>query len=918
MKVRLRRKSVLRLTTVLCLKTVLTLAAILVPLRLAADDSPHRMELQAGWRIMSAKNVPASASQVSQPGYDASGWYPVAHMPSTVLQALQDAGVYKNLYYGMNLSTPGPLWKEDWWYRTTFPTPATGTVHTLIFKGINYRAEVWLNGHQVARPSQAVGMYNQFEWDVTQLLVAGGENVLAVKITPERAILGEGEIELADSWHDWINWKYLGSNTPPTSDVSYVPDRNAGVWKRVYLSSTGAVTIRSPYVSTDLPLPALSPAALSVYCDIANHSAHEVQGTLRGEISRPGKPAITFEKHVALDRGETREISITPADVQQLSIPDPDLWWPYQWGKPNLYHLQLEFRVGEEISDTQTIDFGIRTITQARDSDTSFPEIGKGGSFYLQINGRNFLVRGGVYSPDLLYRNDPEHDATIIRYAKDLGLNFLRWESKIADESMLDLADREGIPIMLGWMCCSQWEHWDSWTAEDQWVARASLRATLRDLRSHASVVAWANGSDGLPPDPLLNDYNQILRELHWPNAILNTVSSFNRTWSGIHMYGPYVWRPPYFWFSEKYGNARGSSAEEGDNETIPPVESLRKFIPEDKLWPPNEYWYFHSGANDGNNTLANVQRLLNQRYGPSHSVEEFSRKAQLAHYEDVRAQFEAYATHWDNRKMLVHWMMNNPWPSFFGHLFDYYFKQGGGYFGAKKALRPLTVVWDYYATGDRNSAKVYLVNLTQEPKDRMNVSVEVYNLDGKRPWSNEVKGLHAEAGMSIEALTMPRISNLSSVFFVRCQLKDDAGTVLAENTYWASNTNDDLGSPKDYEQFKTELAQWADFSALNTLAPVKVQASGTSSDSNDVETVTLTLSNNSPHIAFFLRAELSTRADGDEILPISYDDNYITLFPHQTRVVTATFKKPSTSGPTWLKVEGYNVAKFAVSLASK
>jgi exo-1,4-beta-D-glucosaminidase len=895
------------------------LVAMLAPVAAANSDSPNLTKLEKRWRLIAAANVRVDGAQISQQNFDASGWYSVERVPSTVLQALQDAGVYKNLYFGMNLATPGDLWKQDWWYRTSFPAPAGRAVYALIFKGINYRAEVWLNGHLLARPTQVVGMYNGYELDATAFIVAGGENVLAVKVIPERDILGEGQVELADSWHDWINWKYLGSNTPQAPSVSFVPDRNAGIWKSVYLSSSGAVTIRNPYVSTDLPIPNLSPAALSVYCDVANHSSSDLSGTLHGEITRAGKPTVTFEKEVSLERGETREIALTPADFAQLSVADPDVWWPYQWGKPNLYHLKLDFQAAVVLSDTQEIDFGIRKISQARDSDNTFPAVGKGGSFYLKINGRDYLVRGGVYSPDLLYKNDPEHDAAIIHYVKDLGLNLLRWESKIADESMLDLADREGIPTMFGWMCCSQWEHWDSWTAEDQWVARASTRTTIQTLRAHPSVVAWANGSDGLPPDQLLNDYNQILKELHWQNAVLNTVSSFNRDWSGIHMYGPYVWRPPYFWFSEKYGNARGSSAEEGDNETIPPVESLKKFIPADKLWPINEDWYFHSGANDGNNTLENVQRVLNKRYGPSQSVEEFSKKAQLAHYEDVRAQFEAYATHWEDRKMLVHWMMNNPWPSFFGHLFDYYFKQGGGYFGAKKALRPLSIVWDYYATGDRKTAKVYLVNLSQEPKDHLNVSVELYNMDGTRKSFNEVKDVHIASGTSREAMTMVRDNSLSPVFFVRCLVKDATGSILAENVYWASNTDDDLGAPKDYAQFTTQLAQWADFSALNALPAVTIKASGVVSESNGMDVASVILKNDSSHVAFFVRAEVTTGLDGEEILPIFYDDNYITLFPHETRKLTASFKRPqSPPSPPALRVEGYNLKRFTTTLASK
>ena len=181
-------------------------------------------------------------------------------------------------------------------------------------------------------------------------------------------------------------------------------------------------------------------------------------GTLVGEVSRPGKPSIKFEKNVELLRGQTKEIAFAPAEYKQLAVANPDLWWPYQWGEAKLYRLKLEFRVGERdrISDSQTIDFGIRKITQGRDADNSFPEIGEGGNFYLKVNGKDYLIRGGVYSPDLLFRNDPARDATIMRYAKDLGLNLLRWELKIADDTMIDRADHEGMPVMLGFMCCAQ------------------------------------------------------------------------------------------------------------------------------------------------------------------------------------------------------------------------------------------------------------------------------------------------------------------------------------------------------------------------------------------------------------------------------------------------------------------------------
>jgi len=128
-----------------------------------------------------------------------------------------------------------------------------------------------------------------------------------------------------------------------------------------------------------------------------------------------------------------------------------------------------------------------------------------------------------------------------------------------------------------------------------------SLRARIRELRSHPSVVIWANGSDGMPLDSVLNDYHQILKEEHWQNTVVDTVSHVE----------PHLERDPHgralrvaasliTGLAKSTGPARGSSAEEGDNETIPPVESLKKFIPPDKLWPINDTWYFHGRRERG------------------------------------------------------------------------------------------------------------------------------------------------------------------------------------------------------------------------------------------------------------------------------------------------------------------------------
>jgi exo-1,4-beta-D-glucosaminidase len=910
----------LRLLWKISVLIILAIPAAAVPI------SEGTTELKNGWRLASAWNVVQDGSVISQSSYDSSSWYEIHAMPATVLEILQEDGIYPNLYFGKNLTetVPRNLFRQDWWYRTVFTVPAEHSVHWLVFKGVNYRAEIWLNGERIANNRDVAGMYNAFEFNVTGRVKAGMENVLAVKVTPEQSFEDVDGVELADSWFDWINSKYLGFRLPDQQiGISYVPDRNAGIWKQVYLRNTEAAEIRNPYVKSDLPLPSTSSAALTVYCDLQNGGASRLEGILSGEILREGKNLIRIEQSVTLAPGEIREVVFAPDKFQQLAIQNPDLWWPYQWGPANLYRLKLQFRIGQKTSDAAQINFGIRSITQHRDSDQRFPELGGGGNFYLKINGIDFLVRGADYEPDLLYRYSEAREESILRYVKDMGLNLLRWESKISSEHILDLADQEGIPLMLGWMCCNQWEKWNQWDAEDHRVARESLRAQIRSLRPHASVVLWANGSDGLAPVEVRNDYRRILSDLHWQNAVVDTVSSFNKdsngkiVWDGIRMEGPYSWRPPSYWFDNRYRGSNGSCAEQGDNESIPPYESLKKFIPADRLWPINDWWFYHAGSTERNNSLANITSVVDKRYGASKDAAEFAEKAQIAHYENTRAQFEAFAANgWDDHKMTMYWMLNSHWPSFFGHIIDYYLKPGGAYFGAKKGLRPVNIVYDYYAAGDRTSARVFVVNQSLTPLSGLQASVALVDLDGVVKFSTKAAQVGVRPNSSVVALEVPRAKDLPPVFFVRCQLADRDGRVLAENTYWQSNANDELLPPDKENAFDSSELSWADLTALNNMKAARISFTGTAKEADGWSTVTLSLRNETNVPAFFVRAEIVNGATGDEILPVTWTDNYVTLFGGESITLQAHYRVADSGDMVSLvRVQGHNLATMIEKL---
>jgi exo-1,4-beta-D-glucosaminidase len=894
------------------------------------EAAPSTTELAHGWRLSSANDVKADGATVSSTAFRDDDWHPIKQMPSTVLEALQDDGTYPNVYFGTNLrdEVPQDLYQQDWWYRTTFTPQAGHSTYTLSFPGINYRAEIWLNGHLVAGNKQIVGMYVAHDLDVTPWIRPDEPNVLAIKVTPEQALQDIDGVELADSWYDWINWKYLGYQGPqknPANGNSFPPDRNAGIWKPVYLTASGAATIGPSTVNTELPLPNTDSAKLTVYTDVRNDSAQTMRGVLRATITRAGKPSIQVEQPVTLNPGEDRQLSFDPDKFRELNVDHPDLWWPYTMGKPDLYDLTVEFRQYDRVVDSAQQRFGIRTVTQHRDQDTQFPELGQGGNFYLTVNGRDFLIRGATYTPDLLFKWDPDRETAILNYAKDLGLNMLRLEGKFPSDHLAETADELGIPLMYGWMCCNQWEKWWQWDDEDRGVAQASMRSQIEAFRPHAAAFIWANGSDGRPPPEVRGWYHDILDQLHWQNAVVDTVSSINKdenggiAWDGIQMAGPYSWRPPSYWFAGRYGATRGSSAEQGDNEHIPPYASLKEFIPADKLWPINDDWYFHAGSNASNSQLSSIRTAIVRRYGSSSSAQEFAAKAQLAHYESTRAQFEAFAAGgWDNHKMTIYWMLNNHWPSFFGNLFDYFLRPGGAYYGAKTGLRPLSAVFDSYATGDHRQANITAVNQLPQDQHGLRVRVRTYDLTGQVRDDRTSDPVDVASGGAVQALRLPQVRVGTPVYFVRCELLDEAGRVLSENVYWQSQQRDDVGDPRNDSAFELKQASWADMTALNTMArvPLDVRARHSSDDGRD--TVTVDLTNATRGVAFFERAEVLSTHDGDEILPIEYSDNYVTVFPGETVTVRATVPAGTTDNPAWVRVGGYNTDPVVVPIDSQ
>jgi len=234
-------------------------------------------------------------------------------------------------------------------------------------------------------------------------------------------------------------------------------------------------------------------------------------------------------------------------------------------------------------------------------------------------------------------------------------------------------------------------------------------------------------------------------------------------------------------------------------------------------------------------------------------------------------------------------------------------------YYGAKKGLRPLSVVFDSYATGDNSQAKVIVFNQTPNDVQGLSVRVRIYDLDGKVRDDRSAKDISVSYNDINQVMLLPRYPESSPVFFVRCQLFDKNGKLVVDNTYWKSQKDDDVGPQKNDYYTSLNQEKWSDMTALNTMFSVNVKIEAEQKKVGVESHVIIRLHNPSTQIAFFERVTVSETKEGNEILPIEYTDNYVTVFPGETVEIQGIIWKGVEA--RWVKVEGYNTPAISVPI---
>jgi exo-1,4-beta-D-glucosaminidase len=848
-------------------------------------ESNLESSFSKGWVIFSSEKINSDGEQISTIRFKADESYKT-DIPKTIFAALVDNGVYQNPYYGENLlNISQKPFQKPWWYRKEFNIDEIDNAnYQITLEGVNYKANLWINGRKVAGNDKIEGVFGRFNFDITKY-INKGENVIAIEVFPPKW----GDFTLG-----FVDW-----NPSP-------PDNNMGLWRGVKLKKTGKVSLDNIFVITKVNKKTLDEAELTIEGKLTNFSNDKIEVEIKGSFDKNRK----FSKSVLLQPKSESEFAVSSEDNPDLKVLNPRLWWPNNLGDPYLYNLSIEADIDNEVSDEQNVKFGIREVEDY---------INERGHRGYTINGKKILIKGAGWVDDMMLNDSDEKVMEQVKYARHMNLNALRCEGFWGrDEALFNAADENGILIMIGWSC--QWD-WKGYcgreeskyscvtSPEDISLISKEFNDQVVWLRNHPSIFVWALGSDKYPNPELMKKTTEYLNKSDTTRPRLISTQWIKVTKeenadniyedSKVKMFGPYAYEPPVYWYSDtSHGGAYGFNTETGPGPQVPPIETLKKMMSNSDLWPIDSVWAFHCGRHEFGN-LDHFLKIFNNRYGKASSLEDFAMKCQMSNYEAMRPMFESFGVNKFISTGVIQWMFNSAWPEMYWQLFDYYLMPNGAFYGAMKGCQPLNIVYNYK---DKN---IYVVNDFLKSFNNIRASVKIFDTDSKLLYEKE-KEISIEENSSKKIIDLPEFKDKSNLYFISLELKDSANNLISNNFYWVSAKEDILDS-KSSEWFYTPVKSCADLKDINHLPAASINYSEKFTSENDKQNIEVTIENTSDKIAFFIELKVENEKTGQSFLPIYWTDNYISILPHSKKIVKGTFQNPLKEKPK-LIVNGWNI----------
>ena len=840
--------------------------------------------LTQGWITRQATYVMVDGTVLSSGSQDFKGWMP-ATVPGTVLTTLMDNGLIPSPYYGLNNELIPDIFHAGndfytYWFVNQFTLAEVdkGKRLWLNFRGMNYKAEIFLNGKRISTDTHE-GMFIRRNYDVTAA-VKQGVNTLAVLVfppdypgEPNGGQAGDGQIGRNNTMHFTAGWDW----------IQPVRDRNTGIWDNVSITATGNIRLMHPQVVSKVlgvrtPDGKQADATLTVAAEVENLTDRTQNVTVSYEVEKQKQIA-----KVPLAPHEKRLVNLPAATIK-----NPRLWWPVNMGKQELYDMTLTVTDGAsaDVSDQQTVRFGIREIATEKDASTG------GRKFY--VNGQKIFVRGGNYiASDWMLQLSPERYRTEVRFLADMNLNMLRiWGGAIPERPELyNACDEYGVLVFQdlsvtgdangAWVDLRKkdsrerrWEYPDNHT-----LFLESVTDQVKMLRNHPSLCLWCGGNEW-PPAPdiaeaLQNDLIKYDPTRHF--ALFSTDTVFTRNTIGGVGDGPYGIQEPEWFFtfrSTPFNPELGSVG-------VPEADALRAIMDERDFndFPRgrrvNRVWEYHKYLPYGEHI---------ERYAQPKTTEEFCDVAQLLNFEQYRALMEGWASNmWDWYTGMIIWKIQNPWTALRGQMYDCYLDVNACYYGIRAGGEPLHVQYNYL------TRQAEMVNTTTADAGKYTVQARIYQLDGKMIHRQEQKEVITKANTSKALFAIEQPKEVNGAYFLRLEMFDGS-KVVSDNTYWLTT------QPKDYTKMQQMPPSQAAISVNMEKTSGQYQAKVTVKAKNA--------------ISFFNRVSVFNRKTGDRILPVFYSDNYFTVFPNEEKIVTLAFSSDVPQEDIHIVVRGWNDRK--------
>ena len=484
----------------------------------------------------------------------------------------------------------------------------------------------------------------------------------------------------------------------------------------------------------------------------------------------------------------------------------------------------------------------------------------------LYVNGRRLVPLGGNWGfseNNLCYRGR-EYDIAV-GYHKQMQFNMIRnWVGQTGDEEFYEACDRHGVMVWQDFWLANPCDGPDPMD-EDMFLSNAL--DYVKRIRNHPCIALYCGRNEGYPPATIDSRLRNFVAQQHPGITYISSSAD-----DGVSGHGPYWAIPAREYFERQTGKLHS----ERGMPNVMTWKGLSRTLRPEHLWPQDNEWGQHDYCMKGAQRGASFNEIVRTAFGEINDARTFATLAQWVNYEGYRAMYESGSA---DRLGLLIWMSHACWPSMTWQCYDYYFEPTAAFFGCKKACEPLHIQWNAL------SGNVEVVNRSAGLQQALTASCRIMDLKGNTLSSSSRKlSCNEDSTVVCQQVEFPEDS--TRVYVVKLELREaEEGALLSENTY---------------------VQPASDGSRLQLLQLPQVGLS--TSCSMYPNHLTLRIQNPSDIPVFMIRLCLRAK-DEEQVLPVTYSDNYFHLMPGEEKAVIVEWNESDTRGlPVSVSLSALNV----------